>query len=291
MLDTKMLDTQEVVLNNRLNAIDNKTTVQNSATFLLALTGVLTLAVCLQTMSLLQGPVPLLVVFTLGVTALSYFYSLRASMLALLAICMGFVLLSQTTFQTLNLNNGFFSTQILLTLGCVSLAAYNRILKAGIRFQEKLQHFANTHDDLTLLLNRETFVEKLDEIIKASPPSQERFALVLIDIKGLNDINKQHGFKAGNAALSILSDRLKQVAHKGDLVARIEDGCFALVIRKMAHNAQLSGYISRVNAILNLPFNYAWTEINLDTRIASSFYPLDGKTATELLELNIEKLS
>jgi len=291
MLDTKMLDTQEVVLNNHIDAIDNQTTFLNSASFLFAITTILTVALCLQTMNLLQGPMPSLIVFTLAITAISYFYSLRASVLSLILVCLGYVLFSQNLSSLPTVSDSFFGTQVLTTLGCAFLATYSRILKTGLRWQERVKHFAETHDELTLLLNKESFIEKLDGIIAASPPNQERFALVLIDIKGLHNINKLHGFKAGNAALNIISDRLRQVAQKGDLVARIEDGCFALVVRKMAHNAQLSGYISRVNAMLNLPFNYAWTEISLDTKVASSFYPIDGKTAMELLELNSEKLS
>ncbi len=291
MLDTKIFDTQEV-LQDRIDAIDTTTDFFKSATFLFLLTTLLTVTVSLQTMHLLQGPVPLFALLTLGMIALSYFYSVRVSMLLLLGLSIAYGL--STAFaanqSVLGVPTSFFGVQAMVTLGSIILATYSRVVKTNLKWQEKVKHFEETHDNLTALLNKDSFIEQLDNIINQSSSKHERFALVLIDINGLQKINQQHGYKAGNAALHIISDRLRQVAQQGDLIARIEDGCFALVVRDMAHNAQLKGYISRVIAMLNLPFDYGWTAISLDTKISSSFYPLDGKTATELLSLNIEKL-
>lgn len=292
MLDTKIFDTQEV-LQDRFETNDTTKDFLKSTSFLFLVTTSLTIAVCLQTMHLLQGPFPLLALVTLSIIALSYFYSIRASILLLLSIIVTYGLssaLAITPDLLPEYSSSFFGTQALLTLGSIILATYSRVIKTSLKWQEKLSHFAKTHDDLTLLQNRGSFTEKLDAIIFESESNQERFALVLIDINGLQNINQQHGYKAGNAALHMLSDRLRQVAQQDDLIARIDDDCFALVVHNMAHNAQLNSYIGRVTAMLNLPFDYAWTKISLDTKIASSFYPLDGKTAQELLTLNIEKL-
>lgn len=296
MLDTKMLDTQEVVLNNHLDAVDSQTNFLKSANFTYILTAVLTIAVCLQIMLLVQGPIPLLIIGAIGIIAISYFYSLRLSMILLLLCCVGYILASNIASISVNrpllqeMSDSFVGTQVFFTLVSISLASYTRILKTGLRWQEQLKHFANTHDDLTLLLNKESFIEKLDDIIATSPNHQERFALVLIDINGLEKINLKHGYNAGNTALNIISDRLRQAAQRDDLVARIDEDCFALVVRKMAHKAQLKGYVKRVKAMLNLPFDYGWKAINLKTKMVSSFYPVEGKTASELLVLTESKL-
>ena len=297
MLDTKIFDTQEI-LQDRFDSIDTKTDFFKSATFLLLITTVLTIAISLQTMHLLQGPLPLFVLIPLSIIALSYFYSVRASILLLVSLFAIYGL--STVFalsQGLPLNQGlptvsgsFLGLQTVVTLGSILLAMYSRVLKTSLRWQEKVKHFAETHDDLTALPNKESFIHKLDTIINDSSTKQERFALVLIDINALQKINQEYGYKAGNAALHIIANRLRQVAQEDDLIARIEDDCFALIVRDMAHNAQLKGYIERVIAMLNLPFKYGWTAINLETKVSSSFYPLDGKTAEELLSLNIKKL-
>lgn len=293
MLDTKILDTQEFVLQDSLKSVSDKTTFFKSTNFLFCLTATLTVTVCLQLMLLLQGPVPLFVIAALGIIAISYFYSLRLSMIVLLVSCIGYFVLSNlgtANLSTVALTDSFIGGQIVLTLISVALAGYSRILKTGLRWEERLKYFAETHDDLTLLLNKNSFVQELDTLISTSPKNTERFALVLIDINGLEQINYDYGYKAGNAALHMISDRLRQAAQKGDLVARIDEDCFALVVRKMAHKAQLKGYIERVKAMLNLPFDYGWNAISLDTKLSSSFYPIDGNTAQELLDLNTIKL-
>lgn len=303
MLDTKIFDTQEV-LTDHFESIEKSSSFIKSPSLLFLMSTTLTVVVCLQTMQLLQGSFPLFMLLSLSLIGLSYFYSLRVSVLGLVVACLGVAayaalgttnMLELTSVKQLfaHLSIGYFGTQLLITLASVCLAAYSRILKTNLKWQEQARYFAETHDELTLLLNKETFIEKLDGIIKNSNTSidnSERFALILIDINALQGINKAHGYKAGNAALHTISDRLRQVAQHGDLIARIDDDCFALVVRDMAHNAQLSGYICRVNAMLNMPFDYAWTKISLDTKFSSSFYPIDGKTTQELIDLNIQKL-
>jgi len=295
MLNTKIFDTHEVI-EDRFDSIDTTTDFFKSSSFLSLLTILLTIVIAFQAFYLLKTSLPIVALITSSAVALSYFYSLRLGILLFLGLYAFYGLGTGlgTAFATNHaapiFNNGFFVIQILIALGAICLAAYTRFVKTNIKWQSKIKEFTNTHDDLTALLNKESFLERLDNIINESSNKQERFALVLIDINGLQRINQRHGYKAGNAALHVISNRLRQVAQKDDLIARIEDGCFALVVRNMAHNAQLKSYIARVKAMLNLPFDYGWKAISLHTKVSSSFYPLDGKTASELLDLNLKKL-
>ena len=99
---------------------------------------------------------------------------------------------------------------------------------AGLAFEREasdaaLRHAART-DGLTQLANRTAFNEGIEALER---PGES--ALILVDLDGFKGVNDGFGHAAGDAVLVAVSERLRSVVRRGDLVARIGGDEFAVI--------------------------------------------------------------
>ncbi len=86
------------------------------------------------------------------------------------------------------------------------------------------------HDPLTGLDDRRSFDRLLDMAVARSTRYGWSFALVLIDMDLLKNINDQHGHAAGDIALRDLAERMQHTLRYGDNAARIGGDEFAMIL-------------------------------------------------------------
>ena len=96
------------------------------------------------------------------------------------------------------------------------------------RIQRRKIEFLASHDALTGLLNRKTFVEGLSAACQV--PRPVRFALLLIDLDSFKGINDNLGHLAGDEVLRTVADRLRDSIRPGDIGARIGGDEFAVLL-------------------------------------------------------------
>ena len=85
------------------------------------------------------------------------------------------------------------------------------------------------HDRLTGLMNRTTLMAGGDRLIRSSG-RHPHFALLLLDINDFRQVNGTLGHRCGDQVLRLIGERLTDLARENDLVARIGDDEFALLI-------------------------------------------------------------
>lgn len=97
-------------------------------------------------------------------------------------------------------------------------AAHAELADAHARLAEKARH-----DDMTGLLNRESFLAAL----KAARWRGDDGALLIIDADRFKYINDSHGHGQGDIALSMIADAIRDGVRAGDIVGRIGGEEFA----------------------------------------------------------------
>lgn len=98
---------------------------------------------------------------------------------------------------------------LLFTLVCWSMSEW------GIRLQTSA-----TTDELTGLLNRRVFEERLhDECVRAQR-RDEPLSVVMIDVDHFKQVNDTHGHPAGDQALRVVASLIRESVRRTDLAAR-----------------------------------------------------------------------
>ncbi len=108
-------------------------------------------------------------------------------------------------------------TLVLFGVGCGMIA----------HWAVRLREFATT-DQLTGLLNRRTFEERIrDELLKARRQATS-LSLVMVDLDHFKHINDQYGHRAGDQVLREVAATLRHTVRRTDLVSRWGGEEFAL---------------------------------------------------------------
>jgi len=97
------------------------------------------------------------------------------------------------------------------------------------RAEEHVRQLAES-DPLTGLANYRRLVEALDSEIKRYGRSQSPFAVILLDLDHLKQINDTHGHLVGSRALCRLADILRLHSREIDVAARYGGDEFVLVL-------------------------------------------------------------
>jgi two-component system cell cycle response regulator len=86
-----------------------------------------------------------------------------------------------------------------------------------------------THDTLTGLWNRSAIMEILHRELHRANRQNITLALTIVDIKGLNEINRRHGHMAGDTALRETARRIRATVRIYDSVGRYGGGQFVII--------------------------------------------------------------
>ncbi len=151
------------------------------------------------------------------------------------------------------------------------------------QYQQKLREQATT-DLLTGLPNTFANTELIRELIRQNKP----FAVVSIDIGGINRINNSMGFDMGNRVLSEVGLRWKQIADEGlsgtrDFVSRINGDEFALIIRGQKSGEDIINTIRQYEEILIRKINIDGYDFSLSGSFGYAVYPFDAGNLDSLV--------
>lgn len=155
-------------------------------------------------------------------------------------------------------------------------------LQSGKETTEKMRQLAMS-DLLTELPNRAYFADHLDHMIERTEANGGRFAVLVIDLDHLKDINDLRGYAAGDQALRLVAQRMKSVLLPGEVVARLSGDEFAAV-NVVSEQVEAGEFASRLHgAICRAMRLDDGLETILDASIGISIYPDDGTTAEGIL--------
>lgn len=134
-------------------------------------------------------------------------------------------------------------------------------------------------DSLTGLGNYRTLLNMLQAEIQRSQRTGRSFAVLLMDLDGLKQVNDRYGHLVGSRAICRLADVLRVSCRAMDTAARYGGDEFALVLREAgAETAQ------RVSHRICDRLASDMEEPHVTVSVGAAVFPQDGRTLEELLD-------
>ncbi len=160
------------------------------------------------------------------------------------------------------------------------LAATFNAMQTGIAEREtRITHLAY-HDGLTGLPNRAFAERHVDTLLQND--STTPFALILIDVRNLPEINATLGHHVGDDALSEVARRLRQNVGTTDLVARLSAHQFIVVTRPCSlQRAPL--FAEQLTGTIRAGFHVGQISLDMDAIAGVAVFPDHTKSSRELL--------
>ena len=137
-------------------------------------------------------------------------------------------------------------------------------------------------DPLTQLPNRTLFFDRLQHAVHLGGRTGKQLGMLLVDLNGFSKINQAFGNLTGDRLLELTSVRLRDALRNSDVIARVGDDEFAIML---ATSATLAGAVTTATRLLDTmsrPFQVEGHEFVIGASIGVALYPAHGKTAETL---------
>ena len=139
-------------------------------------------------------------------------------------------------------------------------------------------------DSLTGLLNRNGFLQRIDEEIMAcGNEASSGFALLIVDLDGFRRVNESMGLASGDQILSITANRLRSCLKGGDIISRLGNDAFGIILRSTASERAAANVGMRISVALKGFFEVGSTPLQLGASIGITLFPSDGADQETLL--------
>jgi diguanylate cyclase (GGDEF)-like protein len=175
-------------------------------------------------------------------------------------------------------NESLILLQVYVGISAVTGLALAALVAERREIEEKLQRLAAS-DALTGLANYRRFMEVLTEEMNRSQRTGRPFAVVLLDLDGMKQINDRHGHIVGNLVLNRLSQVLLSCGRNIDTAARFGGDEFAMLLLDTDGKAA-----QQVAARVMKQLAADQEAPRMTVAIGIGAYPRDGETIERLLE-------
>ncbi len=151
-----------------------------------------------------------------------------------------------------------------------------------VQAREQAEYLA-THDPLTGLHNRASFVEGLRLLLSNRRHEGRRSALLHINLDRFKLANEALGQLAGDQILKMSAGRIRASLSRHDLLARLGADQFAVLVDDIGSAKQAAALAQRILARLSEPYATAAGPFNLTASLGVCLCPDDGRNHEQLL--------
>ena len=142
------------------------------------------------------------------------------------------------------------------------------------------------HDDLTGLPNRKYFMEKLQEQISQIKNSNEKVAVLFVDLDKLKLVNDTLGHDIGDVMIRTVASRLQQIVAKNGIVARLGGDEFMVMLTNLTSKEDAGVISKKILNLIQKPISLDMHTFYSSASIGIAIYPDDTTDRTSLLKFS-----
>jgi diguanylate cyclase (GGDEF)-like protein len=140
---------------------------------------------------------------------------------------------------------------------------------------EELRYQA-THDSLTGLANRATFMEAIRCALESSSPDTSGVAVLFLDVDDFKFVNDRLGHGAGDELLVALANRLRGALRSGDIAARLGGDEFAVLVVGVDDEDEMRDVARRILESIRSTFGVSGTRVEVHSSLGIAIATTDG---------------
>jgi diguanylate cyclase (GGDEF)-like protein len=144
------------------------------------------------------------------------------------------------------------------------------------------EHQALT-DPLTGIANLRAMRRRVADVLELSHDPGRVAVLLLIDLDGLKTVNTRHGHTAGDRVLQNVAHSLARSARPNELVARIGDDMFAVLIEDVAVGDVAAAMLRYRAMATDAATDVSVPDVRLNAHVGVAVYPDDGIAFEQLV--------
>ncbi len=171
-----------------------------------------------------------------------------------------------------------------------TLAAKLRAMQHMADIQKKLYDATSklnkilSTDLLTGIENRLQFDKIIEDKIEYANRYNIKFALLFIDLDNFKSVNAHLGHSVGDLLLQAVAQRLKGSVRKNDIIARLGNDEFAVMLGQIHHSGDAGFLAQKLLDILSNSYHLANHDIQISCSIGIAFYPTSESTHEALIQ-------
>ncbi|MGA9420994.1 MAG: diguanylate cyclase [Rhodanobacteraceae bacterium] len=125
-------------------------------------------------------------------------------------------------------------------------------------------------DELTGLMNRKGFFERLRYAVDRSAAQNSVLALMYLDVDGFKQINDRHGHAVGDLLLTAFARRLEQCLRVSDSISRLGGDEFTVIMEGVSQREVVTATTDRIVRAMREPFSLSDHDNPQTLRISAS---------------------
>jgi diguanylate cyclase (GGDEF)-like protein len=151
------------------------------------------------------------------------------------------------------------------------------------RTEERLTYLAQ-YDQLTGLVNRSLFRDRLVQAMARSKRLHQPIGLMLLDLDRFKAVNDTFGHGIGDELLKAVSERLKTCVREVDTVARMGGDEFTIILEGVTSEQNILVVANRITESIATTFELQGHHISVGVSIGITIYPHDDHPVDDLLK-------
>ena len=140
------------------------------------------------------------------------------------------------------------------------------------------------HDPLTGVLNRATFMDRLDAALRRRMATRNCLAVHYIDLDGFKEINDKFGHSSGDELIQCAAKRLQTLCSSDTLIARLGGDEFAVAQLSISNEDVAKEMASSIVAALSETFALAQHQVRISASVGVMIATPDTPNAQEIVK-------
>jgi len=158
-----------------------------------------------------------------------------------------------------------------------------RDIRDRIAAQARIHHLAQ-HDALTQLLNRASFMDRLEPALAHARAAAQPLALLFIDLDNFKRVNDSLGHLEGDKVLTTVAERISDCVRTTDLVARFGGDEFVVLLRDVRGREDVMVVLRALLSVVEVPVRADGRQLSVTPSIGVAMFPEHGDTAADLIQ-------